>query len=38
MRWTEHAARIEERERHAGFLVEKVKNKIKALGRSGCKW
>ena len=30
VRWTEHAARIEERERHTGFWVEKV-NKIRHL-------
>jgi len=30
VRWTEHAARLEERERHTGFWVEKV-NKIRHL-------
>jgi hypothetical protein len=30
VRWTEHAARIEERERHTGFWVEKV-NRIRHL-------
>lgn len=30
VRWTEHAARIEEREMHTGFWVEKV-NKIRHL-------
>jgi len=30
VRWMEHAARIDERERHTGFWVEKV-NKIRHL-------
>ena len=30
VRWAKHAARIEERERHAGFWVEKV-NEIRHL-------